>query len=542
MAGELYDAYFAGLPVGFGGTLGVGLGMHQYDGKLPDDSPAALQRRVAFLEDGRRRLEALPAAELSEAHLLERDVFVTRLRGDGFDLTVRRSPWRSPLRYLGALSLLSYTSRDYAPLEQRARAVLSVCRTSGAFLATGRANLDAKLPRAVLGVAIQMIAGQITFAEKDATAAFAGVADPQLKTDLAAGLADLVVQLSAFRDDLKGRLEQGTDDFALGAAGFLGMLEATEGVKTDLETLERVGRADLQRNRSALEQAAHELAPDKPLAEALAMATADRPAASEVVALGREQVVSLRAFLDHHPLVTIPSDEQAEVRESPPFLRMNFASINQPGVFESRPLPSFYFISPPDPKWSEAEQLAYVPSRQSLLFTTIHEVWPGHFLDRLRRVRLSSKILRSFGSYATNEGWAHYVEEMMWDEGVAGHDPRAHIAQLLQALMRDGRLLSAIGLHTQGMSVAESQQLFVDQAFQDVGTARQQATRGTLDPMYLNYTLGKLMILKLRADVRAKLGSAFNLRDFHDRLLSYGDAPLPLIRRAMLGSDAGSPL
>jgi uncharacterized protein (DUF885 family) len=130
----------------------------------------------------------------------------------------------------------------------------------------------------------------------------------------------------------------------------------------------------------------------------------------------------------------------------------------------------------------------------------------------------------------------------MWDEGVAGNDPRAHIAQLLQALMRDGRLLSAIGLHTKGMSVAESQQLFVDQAFQDVGTARQQATRGTLDPMYLNYTLGKLMILKLRADVRAKLGKAFNLRDFHDRLLSYGDAPLPLIRRAMLGSDAGSPL
>jgi uncharacterized protein (DUF885 family) len=170
------------------------------------------------------------------------------------------------------------------------------------------------------------------------------------------------------------------------------------------------------------------------------------------------------------------------------------------------------------------------------LFTTILEVWPGHFLDRLRRVRIESRILRSFGSYATNEGWAHYVEEMMWDEGVAGKDPRAHIAQLLQALMRNARLLSAIGLHTQGMTVSDSQKLFVEQAFQDVGTARQQAARGTLDPMYLNYTLGKLMILKLRADVRAKLGAAFNLRAFHDQLLSYGDAPLPLIRRAMLGS------
>jgi hypothetical protein len=542
LSNELYAAYFDGIPVGFGGTLGVGLGLHQYDGKLPDDSEAGVRRRIAFLTEARARLELLPANELSETSRLERDVFVTRLRGDLFDLSVRRTPWRSPLRYLGALSLLNYTSRDYAPIDERARAVLAICRGSGAFLATARQNLEAKLPRAALGFAIQMIGGQLTFIEKDAAAALAGVNDPQLKVDVTAGLAELVAQLSAYRDDLKGRLEQATDDFALGPQAFLRMLEETEGVKIDLPTLERVARADLERNRRALVEAAHAFAPGKPLTEALAAASADRPPAAEVVALGREQVVALRAFLDSHPLVTIPSNEQAEVRESPPFMRMNFASINQPGVFESRPLPSFYFISPPDPKWSEAEQLAYVPSRQGLLFTTIHEVWPGHFLDRLRRVRLTSKILRSFGSYASNEGWAHYVEEMMWDEGVAGNDPRAHIAQLLQALMRDGRMLAAIGLHTQGMTIDDAQKLFVEQAFQDVGTARQQATRGTLDPMYLNYTLGKLMILKLRADWRSKTGAAYNLRAFHDQLLSYGDAPLPLIRRAMLKDDSGAVL
>jgi hypothetical protein len=539
LSNELYAAYFDGIPVGFSGTMGVGLGMHQYDGKLPDETPAALRARIAFLADARARLERLPADDLSTASRLERDVFVTRLRGDLFDLSTRRTPWRSPLHYLGALSLLNYTSRDYAPVDERARAVLAICGGSRAHLATARQNLEAKLPRASLGFAIQMIGGQIAFVEKDAAQALSGVTDPQLKTALAAGLVELVAQLSAFRDDLKGRLEQGTDDFALGSQAFLQMLEETEGVKIELATLERVGRADLQRNRRALEEAVQAFAPDKPFADALVAATADRPPASEVVALGREQVVTLRAFLASHPLVTIPANEQAEVRESPAFLRMNFASINQPGVFETRPLPSFYFISPPDPKWSEAEQLAYVPSRQGLLFTTIHEVWPGHFLDRQRRVRLTSKILRSFGSYASNEGWAHYVEEMMWDEGVAGKDPRAHIAQLLQALMRNGRFLSAIGLHTQGMSVADAQKLFVEQAFQDVGTARQQATRGTLDPMYLNYTLGKLMILKLRADWRRKMGASFDLRAFHDQLLSYGDAPLPLIRRAMLGEDAG---
>ena len=542
-AAELYQAYFDRIPAAlFSGTLGVALGMHQYDGKLPDDSPAALQSRAAFLTEARVRLESFPARELSEQSRLERDVFVTRLRGAIFDLTGRRIPWRSPLYYLGALSLINYTGRDYAPVDERARAVVAICRASGGYLATARTNLEAKLPRAVLGFAIQMIGGQLAFIQKDVAEDLSGVADPKLKTDLATALAELGLRLGAFRDDLKSRLPEGTDDFALGPETFLRMLQETEGVQIDLATLESVGRADLQRNQRALEAAAHAFAPGQTLSDALAAATADRPPADEVVALGRRQVVSLRAFLENHPIVTIPSNEQAEVRESPPFMRVNFASINQPGVFESRPLPSFYFISPPDPKWSEAEQRAYIPSREGLLFTTIHEVWPGHFLDRLQRVRLGSRIIQSFGSYASNEGWAHYVEEMMWDEGVAGNDPRAHIAQLLQALMRDGRFLSAIGLHTRGMTVAESQKLFVEQAYQDVGTARQQSARGTLDPMYLNYTLGKLMILKLRADWRAKVGAAFDLRAFHDRLLSYGDAPLPLIRRAMLGDDSGSPL
>jgi hypothetical protein len=537
---ELYRAYFDRIPTAFGGTLGVALGMHQYDGKLPDDSPAALQSRAAFLSESLARLEAFPARELSEGSRLERDVFVTRLHGAIFELVARRTPWRSPLYYVGALSLINYTTRDYAPVDERARAVVSVCRAARGYLATARANLDAQLPRPVLGFAIQMIGGQIAFVEKDVAEALSAVADPKLQTDLTSARAELVQELGAFRDDLKSRLAQGTDDFALGEPTFLRMLEDTEGVKTDLATLESVGHGDLQRNQRALEAAARAFAPDKPLAEALAMATADRPPAGEVVALGRQQVASVREFLEHHPIVTIPSGEQAEVRESPPFMRINFASINQPGVFESRPLPSFYFISPPDPKWSEAEQRAYVPSREGLLFTTIHEVWPGHFLDRLHRVRLESRVIKSFGSYATNEGWAHYVEEMMWEEGVAGQDPRAHIAQLLQALMRDGRFLSAIGLHAHGMTVADSQKLFVEEAFQDVGTARQQSTRGTVDPMYLNYTLGKLMILKLRADWRAKLGAAFDLRAFHDKLLSYGDAPLPLIRRAMLGEGSGS--
>jgi hypothetical protein len=539
-ADRLYDAYFARIPVArLGGSVAVSLGMHRYDGKLPDDSAAGLQARVAFLHDARARLEKYADAQLSDASRLERDVFIMRLRSALFELEVRRVPWRDPLYYVSALGLLSYTSRDYAPVDDRARAIVALCRGARAHLETARVNLEPSLPRPVLGFSVQMIGGQIAFAQKDAVEALSGVSDPALKADVEKGLVELTDALGAFRDDLKKRMAQGTDDFALGEAGFLQMLEETEGIKTDLATLERAGRADLDRNLRAIEAAAKELAPDKSLRDAIELARADHLAADKAVEVGREQVVALRKFLDTHPIVSLPSNEQAEVRESPPFMRGNFASINQPGPFETRALPSFYFISPPDPKWPEAEQRAYVPSREVLLFTTVHEVWPGHFLDRLHRERLESRILRSFGSYAANEGWAHYTEEMMWDAGVAEHDPRAHIAQLLQALMRDARFLSAIGLHARGMTLAESHKLFVEQAFQDEGTAKQQSTRGTLDPMYLNYTLGKLMIRKLRADWQSKVGAAFTDKAFHDRFLTYGDAPLPLVRRAMLGENAG---
>jgi uncharacterized protein (DUF885 family) len=542
-ADRLYDAYFERIPVaGFGGSQGVALGMHKFDGKLPDDSPAGLKERITFLHDARARLEKFPAAQLSDDARFERDVFVMKLRSALFALEVRRTPWREPLYYVGALGLMTYTSRDYAPVDERARAIVTLCHGAHAYLEQARANLEPSLPRPSLGMAMQVIGGQITFNQKDAVEALAGITDPQLKADVEKGLAELSTELGAFRDELKSRMPKGTDDFALGEAGFLQMLEETEGIKTDLATLERAGRADLERNLKAIEAAAKELAPDKSTHDAIELARADHLAPDQAIAVGREQVTMLRKFLETHPIVTLPSNEQAEVRESPPFMRANFASINQPGPFEKRALPSFYFISPPDPKWPEAEQRAYVPSREVLLFTTVHEVWPGHFLDRLHRERLQSRILKSFGSYAANEGWAHYTEEMMWDAGVAGKDPRAHIAQLLQALMRDARFLSAIGLHAKGMTVAESHKLFVEQAFQDEGTAKQQSMRGTIDPMYLNYTLGKLMIRKLRADWQAKKGVAFNEKDFHDRFLTYGDAPLPLTRRAMLGDDAGPAL
>jgi uncharacterized protein (DUF885 family) len=252
----------------------------------------------------------------------------------------------------------------------------------------------------------------------------------------------------------------------------------------------------------------------------------------------------LRDFVVAHQIVSVPSDEQALVAEAPPYNRYNFAYINVPGPYENG-VASVYHISPPDPAWSARERAEYIPGQANLLFTSVHEVWPGHFLQFLYANRNPSKIAALWVGYAYAEGWAHYCEEMMWEQGLGEGSAEAHVGQLVAALLRDVRYLSAIGLQTRGMTVQESDRMFRERAFVDPGNARQQAARGTFDPQYLKYTLGKLMIRKLRSDWVARQPGAAAHPDpkpywhaFHDKFLSYGGPPIPLVRRAMLGEDS----
>ena len=270
------------------------------------------------------------------------------------------------------------------------------------------------------------------------------------------------------------------------------------------------------------------------------MVADQKPEGGPVVG-ARKQLVELRQFMDEVDIVTIPGTEKALVEEAPPYMRQNSAYIDIPGPYESG-LPSTYYISPPDPAWSKEDQLAYIPGEKDLLFTSIHEVWPGHFTQFLHANRSKNEVNRVFVGYAFAEGWAHYTEEMMCEVGVCKGDPGRKIGQLLNALLRNARYLSAIGLHARGMTVEESEALFREQAHQDAGNARQQAARGTYDPAYLNYTMGKLMILKLREDWTKTRGGREAWKAFHDEFLSYGGPPVPLVRRAMLGDDAGPAL
>jgi len=274
--------------------------------------------------------------------------------------------------------------------------------------------------------------------------------------------------------------------------------------------------------------------------------SSDKPKEGAVEA-ARSQLAMLKDFIVKNNVVSIPSTDEAMVAEAPVYNRSNAAFIQVPGPYDHG-VASSYNIAPPDPKWSKAEQAAYIPSEATLLFTSVHEVWPGHFLQFLHSNGNPSKLEALWVGYGFAEGWAHYCEEMMYEKGLGKGDPEKHIGQITDALLRDVRLLSSIGLHTHGMTVAQSEKMFREQAFQDPGNARQQAARGTYDPAYLSYTLGKLMIRKLRTDWVAKAHTASAAapadeqalwHDFHDKFLSFGGPPIPLLRKEMMGDQEG---
>jgi uncharacterized protein (DUF885 family) len=511
-------------------------GYHQYDGRLPNASPDALAAYVAMLKKTKAAIESLPAAELTRTGQIEREVLLSEIRGELFDLETLRMPSRSPIGYMWSINVADYIARDYAPLADRAQGIIGVCDGAGDYLSQAMENLEPKIPRTWLGISLLQTNGLIEFINDDVAKEMKGL-DEQTLAKLKASLGRCVNALSEYRDFLQDRMKDATDDFALGEQLFLQMIRDKEGLDISIERLDEIGKADLERNLAAMTAAANKVNAKKPVAKVIAQVARDKPKADKVLDLAREQSAKMRQFLIDEKIVTIPSEDVAEVRESPPFMRWNFAFLSSAGAFEDKPLPSFYYISPPDPKWPKAEQKAYIPFRSDLLFTTIHELWPGHFLHALHAKQNPSKVLKTFCSYAMSEGWAHYTEEMMLEAGVGAGDPKVQIGELTNALLRNARFVSAIGLHARGMTVDESIELFQTKAFSDKGTAKQQAVRGTFDAGYLNYTLGKLMIRKLRDDWKAKVGDDYSLQAFHDEFLSYGCAPIPVIRNFMLEND-----
>ena len=527
--------YFQHYPV-----FAANAGKHEFDGRLPDFSAEGLKANADWLHAQRKSFAAFTDDELDARGRFQRDYVLAVIDGQLFWLEDSGAPYKNPTFYTGDLSPSMYLTRPYAPLAQRMAAFVTYQEALPKALAQIKANLKLPLPASYIDVGVNSFAGFASFFKTDVPGIFAQVKDDALQARFKASNAAAIKASQELADWLKAQKPHATQDFALGADKFAKMLHATERVDLPLDQLKAIGESDLARNLASLKSACDKFAPGQSLKDCVAKESADKPVGGAVEG-ARAQLASLRQFIVDKDLVSIPGTEQAKAEEAPPFNRWNFAYIEIPGPYENN-LPSVYYIAPPDPTWSKADQAAYVPGKAALLFVSAHEVWPGHFLQFLHANRAHWKFGQLFVGYAFAEGWAHYTEEMMFDAGLDGATPEVHIGQLTNALLRDVRYLSAIGLHTGGMAVAQSEQMFRDKAFQDPGNARQQAARGTYDPAYLNYTMGKLMIMQLRKDWIAAHPGPNALKAFHDQFLSYGGPPIPLVRQQMLGGKAEAKL
>ncbi|MDQ2938790.1 MAG: DUF885 domain-containing protein [Acidobacteriota bacterium] len=527
------EAYFVAHP-----DFAVRAGRHEFDGKLPDWTVDGMAKEAKRLHAQKDRITGFQDSALDERQRFERDYVASVIDSDLFWLETAEWPFRCPQFYADAIDPDVYVSREYAPLDQRLRAYTAYARAIPVAIDQIRKNLRTPLPKTFVNIGHTTYGGLISFYEKDVPAIFASVKDEQLQKDFKVANDGAINAMKDMDGWFKSQEATATNDFALGGEKFSQMLKATERVDVSLDTLANVGRQDLDRNLAALKEACSTYAPGKSITECVAKAQSNKPIGGPVE-MARKQLGDLHAFILEKNVVTIPGTEEAKVAEAPAYRRWNFAYINIPGPYE-KGLPSIYYIAPPDPSWSQKEKDAYVPGQGSLLFTSVHEVWPGHFLQFLHANRSSSKLGQLFVGYAFAEGWAHYTEEMMWEAGLGNGSDEMHIGQLLEALLRNVRFVSAIEMHTGKMTVEESERMFVEQGYQDPANARQQAARGTFDPAYLNYTMGKLMIRKLRQDWTASRGGKQAWQSFHDEFLKYGGPPIPLVRKAMLPGDSGT--
>ncbi|WP_129641100.1 DUF885 domain-containing protein [Peristeroidobacter agariperforans] len=529
---EFVDGYFRAHP-----SFAVAQGKHEFDGQLPDWSAEGIKKEIARLEQMRAKAVGFKDDSLMPEERFQRDYVVSRIDNDLFALRDLRQPFTNPAWYFDSgLDPSTYVTTPYAPPDERARAFIAYAKQVPNALEQIKANLQLPLPRTFIDFGVASFGGFVDFYRNDVPQAFAEIPD-ELKKELSVAIEPAAVAMEDFAKWLEAQRATANDNYALGPERFAAMLRMTENVDVPLEKIEAIGRADLERNLSALNEACKAFAPGAKIEECVARVNADKPEGG-AVAGARAQLETIKKYILDHDVVSIPGTEEAKVEEAPAYRRQNFAYINIPGPFEKE-LPSVYYIAPPDPKWSKAEQDEYIPGKADLLFTSIHEVWPGHFLQFLHSNRSPWRFGQLFVGYAFAEGWAHYAEELMIEHGLAATEPELHIGQLLNALLRNVRYMCAIGLHTQGMTVAQCEQMFKEKAFQDAGNARQQAARGTYDPGYLNYTLGKLMIRKLRDDWAGSRGGREAWKLFNDEFLSYGGPPIPLVRSQMMPGPAG---
>ncbi len=516
-------------------------GLHAGDSRLDDLSPAAHRTEVEHLHETLDQLAQLDATHLTLPQRDDRDILAAEIGGQLLE-EERVQNWRhSPDVYVGLATQAAYTliARDFAPARQRMAAVIARENQLPALFAAARLNLVA-MPPAFVEIGLENVAGAIDFISKDVPSAFSGVSDKRLAAQLSASTQTAVGAARDFQAWLRVQQKTAHGGFVLGTDNFRRLL-ASDMIDLSPDQILAAGRAQLKRDQDGFADVSRLVSPQRP-ADALSTIERDHPDAAHLVSAARDTLADIRRFIVAHKIVDLPSTALPKVAETPPFQRaLIFAEMDAPGPFERNATQAFYYITPPDATEAVAAQNAYLTyfNRPFLVNLSVHEALPGHFTQFMyQQANPGWSLVRQTGhSYTATEGWAHYSEQMMQAQGIGGGGPKLHLAQLQDALLRDCRLIASVEMHTHGMSLADATTMMTTECFQPKDVAYKEARRGTADPGYYSYTLGKLMIEKLRADVEAKEGSAFTLARFHDRFLSAALVPIRIIRREMTGAE-----
>ena len=548
LALDFVAGYLAARPL-----QGVSLGFHQYDGKIGDFTRLAIDAEVERLKRFQDQLGKLDAGKLSKRAEIDRRILLTAIARELFQIVEMGSFEKNPMTYAGALNVNIYIKRDFKPLEDRVRDIVTIEDQAGNIMTAAKTNLASTLPKPYVELAIQIANGSADFLEKDLVAAVQEMKDEALMAAFQDANKKAAAALRDFASWLtKEKLPKATGDFSLGAAKYQKMLTSTELVDLPPEKLLALGLQRLKEEQQIFANAAKIIDPKKTPLEVFKQIQSEHPKPGELIPDVAKDLDQIRQWvLDHH-IVAIPSDVRATVTETPPFARATtFASMDTPGPFEKKATQAYYYVTPTESDWTEQQKNEWLTSFNFYTsdIVSIHEAYPGHYVQFLHlNGSPATQVEKIFGSYAFVEGWAHYCEKMMLDEGYgSAPNPTAEqkirvakyrMAQADEALLRLCRLCVSIKLHTQGMSVADAAKFFHENCYYEDKPSLAEAMRGTFDPGYLNYTLGKWEILKLRDDYKAQEGVSFSIEKFHDEILNHGMPPIRLLREIILKDES----
>ncbi len=527
------------------------LGFHEYDGRINDYTRLSIDAELSRLKRFDERLKKFDASKLSASNKVQLRILQAAIHRDLFDIQDMASFENNPMTYAQALDVNVYIKRNYSPLEDRARSIVSVENQMPNIIIAAKTNLTAVLPRPYVELAIEISRGSADFLKKDLVEALKGLKDQRLMANFQMANRKASMALTEYANWLeKEKLPTATGNWALGEEKYHKML--AEGELVDLPPIRilEIGLVELKREQDVFAEAAKQIDPNKPAIEVFKEIQKEHPTPETLISSVAKDLETIRQFVVDRELITMPSKVRAEVKETPQFARAtSFASMDSPGPFEKKASEAYYYVTPTEKDWTDQQKEEWLTAFNFYTadIVSIHEVYPGHY-TQFQHLNASNatKAEKIFGSYAFIEGWAHYTEKMVVDEGYGrskSEKPtdeeikraaKYRMAQSDEALLRLCRLCVSIKMHTQGMSVEEGTKFFQDNCYYEAKPAHSEAMRGTFDPGYLNYTLGKLQILKLREDFKAQEGPVYTLKRFHDEMLKHGMPPIRLLREIML--------